>query len=667
MLMSWYIYFQRIPFILFSIFLLIPGIQAQLLDIDSLERHLSSYKKEDSFRTNTLTELATMNVYRNPDKAILYVKEAIDLSRKIDDKKRLAKSLQVLGSIKMIEGDYAKAIDNFNQSVQVARSGSKEWSDFQIASVNGDLGTVAFLNNDYTEAISKYLNGLAYLEKQSGNNIQYTKHGLYTQLHELYDQLDDSVNAENYLNKAFQLAGQLKDTGLLLWDGFDRISMLIDRKNCDEAIRQLSALKRLIGEYSEDFMMAKYYFYRALCYGENKRYDSAIAAMRKSQELYREYHDMNGEYSSRDQLAKLCIITGRYKEADSIIAVNFKISESNRDWKSLSESYHLQAEMAITKNEFEKALRLNELAAEMEDSMRISEHQRQVVYAGAKFQVVRQQDEIVFLQSENHKNEIILIRRQWWLLILVVLLSVATIIGVLLFRNYRQKQKLQQQRIAELETEKKLMAAEAVLKGEEQERTRLAKDLHDGLGGMLSGIKYVFQNMKGNLIMTPESQQSFERGMDMLDTSIKEMRRVAHNMMPEALVKFGLDIALKDFCNDINQSGVLKLTYQSIGMEKVSLEHTVSITIYRIVQELINNTIKHSAAKTAIVQLTNNEGHFLVTVEDDGKGFDTSILKGSKGMGWSNIESRVGFLKGTIDLQSSPGKGTSVHLEIPVE
>ena len=665
--MSSHIYFQRIPFILFSIFLLIPGVQAQYLDLDSLERHLSSYKKEDSFRTNTLTELATMNVYRNPDKAVLYVTEAIDLSRKIDDKKRLAKSLQVLGSIKMIEGDYAKAIDNFNQSVQVARSGAKEWSDFQIASVNGDQGTIAFLNNDYTEAISKYLSGLNYFEKQSGQNIQYSKHGYYKQLHELYDQLDDSVNAENYLNKAFQVAGQLTDTVLLIWDGFDRISMFIDRKNCDEATRQLSALKRLISEQGEDFMMARYYYYQAVCYGENKRYDSAIAVMRKSLEMYREYHDMIGEYSSRDHLARLYIVTGRYKEADSMIAVNFTISKSNRDWKNLSESYHLQAELAIAKREFEKALKLNELAAEMEDSMRLNEHKQQVVYAGAKFQVVRQQDEIVFLQSENHKNEIILIRRQWWLMILVSLLGVAAIISVLLFRNYRQKQKLHQQRIAELETEKKLMATEAVLKGEEQERTRLAKDLHDGLGGMLSGIKYVFQNMKGNLIMTPENHQSFERGMDMLDTSIKEMRRVAHNMMPETLVKFGLDTALKDFCNDINQSGVLKLTYQSIGMEKVTLEHTVAITIYRIVQELINNTIKHSAAKTAIVQLTNNEGHFLVTVEDDGKGFDISILKGSKGMGWSNIESRVGFLKGTIDLQSSPDKGTSVHLEIPVE
>ena len=136
-----------------------------------------------------------------------------------------------------------------------------------------------------------------------------------------------------------------------------------------------------------------------------------------------------------------------------------------------------------------------------------------------------------------------------------------------------------------------------MLKGEEQERTRLAKDLHDGLGGMLSGIKYSFQTMKGNLIMTPENKQAFERSMDMLDSSIKEMRRVAHNMMPEALVKFGLDTALSDFCNDINKTGALNVSYQSLGLENEIIEQTTAITIYRIVQELINNTMKHAAPK----------------------------------------------------------------------
>jgi len=240
------------------------------------------------------------------------------------------------------------------------------------------------------------------------------------------------------------------------------------------------------------------------------------------------------------------------------------------------------------------------------------------------------------------------------------------IISVLLFINYRHKQRLQLQRIHDLETRQLLTATEAVLKGEEQERSRLAKDLHDGLGGMLSGIKYSFNTMKGNLILTPENAKAFERSMDMLDSSIKEMRRVAHNMMPEALVKFGLDTALKDFCNDISNSGALQVSYQSIGVENAKIDQTTAITIYRIVQELINNTMKHAVAQTALVQLSKAENQMSVTVEDDGKGFDTAMLSGSRGIGWSSIQNRVEFLKGKLDVHSQPGKGTSVLIELTV-
>ena len=170
--------------------------------------------------------------------------------------------------------------------------------------------------------------------------------------------------------------------------------------------------------------------------------------------------------------------------------------------------------------------------------------------------------------------------------------------------------------------------------------------------------------MKGNLIMTPDNAQAFERSMDMLDSSIKEMRRVAHNMMPEALVKFGLDTALKDFCTDINNSGALKVTYQSIGLEGVVIDQTVAITIYRIVQELLNNTIKHAQASEAIVQITKDGPGLSVTVEDNGKGFDTTILSNSRGIGWTNILNRIEFLKGKLDIQSSAQSGTSVHIEM---
>jgi signal transduction histidine kinase len=234
------------------------------------------------------------------------------------------------------------------------------------------------------------------------------------------------------------------------------------------------------------------------------------------------------------------------------------------------------------------------------------------------------------------------------------------------YRNFKQKQKLHEQRIIQLEAEKQLSATEAVLKGEEQERTRLAKDLHDGLGGMLSGIKFSLNTMKENLIMTPDNAQAFERSIDMLDSSIQEMRRVAHNLMPETLLKYGLDTALKDFCSYINGSGVLKVNYQSFGMEKIQLEESVSVSVYRIIQELVNNILKHANAKFTLVQLTFSNDTLLIDVEDDGKGFELTMPDKQKGIGWKNIYSRLEYLNGKLDVQSQPGKGTSIHIEIKI-
>ena len=154
----------------------------------------------------------------------------------------------------------------------------------------------------------------------------------------------------------------------------------------------------------------------------------------------------------------------------------------------------------------------------------------------------------------------------------------------------------------------------------------------------------------------------FERSLDMLDTSIKELRRVAHNMMPELLTKFGLDEALKEYCNSINATNLLSVKYQSIGMD-TRIEKSAEIIIYRIVQELLNNIMKHAAAKEATVQLVKEEGRLSIIVEDDGKGFDTALIKNSKGAGLTSIKSRVDYLKGQLDIHSEAGKGTLVNIE----
>lgn len=288
------------------------------------------------------------------------------------------------------------------------------------------------------------------------------------------------------------------------------------------------------------------------------------------------------------------------------------------------------------------------------DSLQEKNNRKAVYELEARYQTQKKEVMLLAQQKTIEKKTLISYFLGGAALLLILIFT-------LLYFNYRHQQKLQQQRIGELETLQQLTAAEAVLKGEEQERGRLAKDLHDGLGGMLSGIKYSLNSLKANL--SADQQASFERSIDMLDSSIKEIRRVSHNMMPEALLKFGLDTALKDYCHDINQTGALHVSYQSIGLEQLELEHTAAITVYRIVQELLGNILKHAAAKNVVVQVSKSENSLSVTVEDDGKGFDASLLEHSSGIGWANIRSRVEFLKGKADIKSEKGKGTSVWVD----
>ncbi|MFT3822544.1 MAG: ATP-binding protein [Chitinophagaceae bacterium] len=171
--------------------------------------------------------------------------------------------------------------------------------------------------------------------------------------------------------------------------------------------------------------------------------------------------------------------------------------------------------------------------------------------------------------------------------------------------------------------------------------------------------------MKGNLIVTSENLQAFERGLFLLDSSIQEIRRVAYNMLPEVLVRQGLDAALKELCVNFNQPDRPKVSYQSVGIAEREIVQTTALAIYRITEELIINTIKHAAAKTAVVQLIATGDQLLLTVADDGKGFDPAILdKASRGFGWSNIQNRLDDVKGKLDIRSGSGNGTAVQIKI---
>lgn len=420
-----------------------------------------------------------------------------------------------------------------------------------------------------------------------------------------------------------------------------------------------------------DFIKVKTFYLYMACVNQNMgHYDVAVEIYKKVYELSKKNNYTWHTVEPFLQIGYIYTVQKKYDRARNYLNEGLAMAKKNKytlfereALESLSKLYALEGKYQLAYLDYKKFHILD-------DSIKSEKLKKSSVEFEKKYETEKKVNRIIQLEKDKHIQFITLKQEYTFNFMLLVSIAILLLVILLIYRNLKQKQllhqadaKLNQNKINELEVEKKLMATESVLKGQDEERSRLAKDLHDGLGGMLSGIKYSFINMKENLIMTPDNHLAFEHSMDMLDSSMKEMRRVAHNMMPEALLRFGLDAALKDFCNEINKSNGLRVNYQSIGLEGATIDQTVSITIYRIVQELLNNTMKHSKANTAIVQLTKLDGQLSITVEDNGKGFDPSILNKSKGIGWINIQNRVDFLKGKLNITSKLGEGTSVLIE----
>jgi two-component system NarL family sensor kinase len=620
---------------------------------DSLLRSLSS-AKDDTAKVNLLLSIANLYEANDQDSSIYYLEAVKQLSAGLKYKKGLYRYYERSAIVSFTQGKYDLAMKQSNDALRLARE--LKDSSFVITMLN-NIGIVyAYLGKfeeqlDYTLQVKNAAEAIKDSSKFSGlyhnlancyyNLHQYRKSNEYAllsvRIHTEYRKKNDYINrvyatlAQNYD------AMQITDSALYYYEKAVKESIAVNDKYAEASI----------------------YGYLCDLYASLNRFDDMLNVAEKSLLLSRELQSGQMVASSLYYAAYANLFNNNMEKARKDIREALEIATKDTLRDELKYSYGVLSYIAARDGDYVTTVRARRKADSIREAILNEKVIESTTELEKKYESEKKDKQIILQKTQ-------LQRRRTLNYVVIGSGIILLIISLLSYRNYRQKQTIQQRRITELETEKQLTAAEAVVKGEEQERTRLAKDLHDGLGGMLSGIKYSFQTMKGNLVMTPENHQAFERSMDMLDSSIKEMRRVAHNMMPETLVKFGLDTALKDFCNEINQVGALKVNYQSIGLEGAAIDQTTAITLYRIVQELLNNAMKHAAARNVIVQVSKTDNVISVTVEDDGKGFDTSILSQSKGIGWSNIQNRVEFLKGKLDVNSQSEKGTSVLIEFPV-
>ncbi|MBK5269606.1 MAG: sensor histidine kinase [Bacteroidia bacterium] len=652
---------------------------AQTHLIDSLRNELKK-SPEDSIALFLNTSLG--NEYFAYDTAIAkqYMEKGYLIAKKMNWDYALGDYYQIKAMSKQFSSDHElahiffdSAIFYFKKTINSNRPEQEvENAKLAMATSMGQIADILLKRGRSGEAIAAFI---AAMEAWRASNDPRKNEAIavyYTKISTAYYELKEFDKALSYdkLALAAILTGNNEES--IAWEYTYLVGDFIALNQNDSSLKYLQKVKPIIERLNNHRLNVEYYNKLGQISSAKKEYREAIEYYEK---CVAEAKMTNAKFhvlSNQRMIGVSYVLLGEYASARTVLLIALPAAIAGNYAKEKMLILEELATVEEKTNHPAEAYNYLKQSVALRDSVNQENSKKEVAEIENKYQAAEKAKEIIQLNAGKQIQALSIKQKSTLNYFLIASLVALMIVGFLVFRNLRNRQllakqqdELQQQRIRELEKDKQLVAVDSMLKGQEEERSRLAKDLHDGLGGLLSGVKFSLSNMKDNLIITPDNMAVFERSLDMIDTSIQELRRVAHNMMPEMLTKFGLDEALKEYCNTINAAKLLLVKYQSHGME-VRLEKSAEIIVYRIIQELLNNILKHAVASETFIQLIRDDNRLNVVVEDNGKGFDTALTENSKGAGWMNIRSRVDYLKGQLDIHSGKDKGTLVNIEFNV-
>jgi two-component system, NarL family, sensor kinase len=557
-----------------------------------------------------------------------------------------------------IMGKGKEALPFFEEGMQIAQ---QQGDQKGVATYRASIGTAYYSLGDLEKGLENFL-AAYYIYKALGlqknlskvlNNI-----GIIYRTQKKYDR------AEAIYKESLAIKESLKDT-LGIAASYQNLAALLSTSAREqEMIAYLHKALAIYETRHKKSDAAGCYSLLGQIYYNLDRMDLAKMALLKSVELFA--NKPSPEYSSNVYrlLGSVAIKEKTIEKAERYLQESLKYAQQfgqkDRLWDilfELSTAQHLLGKNDEAYQSLQASYALRDSATVLSRLSIINEMQ-------TKFDVVQKDNELKINQLDLAKRTL---ERNWVLAVALLLgcLSLAIFFG---FRHRirtnkklaQQASELQQQRILQLEQAAQLDTLNAMIEGQEQERTRIANDLHDGLGGLLTSVKAHFNGLK----KTTDEQALFQKTNQLIDDACVEVRRISHNMMPRALAISGLQGALEDLSFDLEKQGI-HCNLEIIGLD-IPIDTAKSVVIYRIIQELVNNVAKHADADHLLLQLLLNDKTLTIIVEDNGKGFDLENKQLNKGLGRSSIESRVKFLQGTITWDAVLGEGVMVSIEVPL-
>lgn len=549
------------------------------------------------------------------EKGLEYNKNGLEVARQLEDRTYLARQLANTGISYSYIGDFESGIDYARQALEVFRELGDEAREARM------LFTIGVFYNNLSKAIA----------------------------------LDSAIvnQATEYFEKTLPLAVELKDT-LLHIEVLSNLGLTLNNATKYQDARQyLDEAETLALGFGMPSLLETIYRSKSVNAREMGNYDEAITYARRALDISQDWGAPLYEVLTKKELALAYSKSGRSAEALRVLEEILPLAEEEEMVLVLDGLYMNYSENLAELGQYKQAYEYHLKGSEIADSVRGADIKTQLLVLEEKYQSARKDAQILGLEVSKE-------RQKWWITGLVLGLLLTGLLAYFIAKRYQYRARIAEQERLRLQKEQKLKASESIIQGQEEERQRIARDLHDGLGGLLSGLKLTLNTMDGNVILSESSVDTFHKALGQLDLAISEMRKVAHNMMPEALINFGLDDTLSDFASSLSENTPLTVHYQSYGYRSMSQQ--TEITLYRIVQEAVNNVLKHADADDVFIQLDQDKDHVTLTIEDNGRGFE--VDKPSAGIGLKNIQNRVAYLNGEIDISSTPGQGTILVIQI---
>lgn len=492
----------------------------------------------------------------------------------------------------------------------------------------------------------------------------------------------------------------------------------IDMKNSDLAIlyyRRGMELAKTIG--NKEFENRGFFgigvgFHIKWLYQEKTpvNYDSAVYYYSRAKDMFIKEGERKQGADLLYNISLLNASNKDYKTArsnlDSAYSIHMEINDTRnfaRDIKQFGVLFKNQRNFDSADYYLNKALYITDTAGYLDDELVVLNHLAQVYELKNDFKTANEYLKDYYLKSRNiytseYQDKMLQLREQYATAELelmnerqeneilrrrrfqtfTIIIAIALVIGIsiwLYIVDQRRKNikalgekndEINKQKIDELLQQQEIASLQGVLEGQETERKRVAIDLHDRLGGILSMVKLHFSSVEEKIDPENPSKQKFLTASELLDLAAGEVRNISHNMMSGVLAKFGLIPALEDLQTRISETGKLKVNLYTSNITG-ALDGEQELQLYRIVQELMSNILKHSEATETNIQLNENEDTVNLIMEDDGIGFNPEKLDVSAGIGLSNLKARVAKLNGTLHIDSGLGSGTTVSIDIPIE